>query len=99
MVRTWERNPSLRNRQRRVNTPTRERNEADWLPKEIGLFLLSVAVILAAIFFLPQSDNNDFVDHSVWSEVYIPGMHGIGVIARKNISVRPFVSVSPIYAK
>ena len=73
-----------------LNGETKQRTS---LPKEIGLLVLSVAVILAALFFLRQSDDGEFVDHSVWSEVYMPEKHGIGVIAKKNISVRPFVSV------
>jgi hypothetical protein len=73
------------------------KQSSTWLSKEIGLLLLSVAVILAALFFLRQSDDGELMDRSVWSEVYMPEKHGIGVIAKKNISVRPFVYVSSIY--
>jgi hypothetical protein len=76
--------------------PNKTTKRSTWLPKETGLLLLSVAVILAALFFLGQSKDNEFVDYSIWSEVYMPGKNGIGVIAKRNISVRPFIYASPI---
>jgi hypothetical protein len=71
-----------------------------WLTKEIGLLLLSVAVILVVFLFRQQSDGDAIIDHSIWSEVYMPDKYGVGVIAKRNISVSFYIliRVSPLTA-
>jgi hypothetical protein len=50
------------------------------------IVLLSVAILGTAIIF--KDDPEDvYINQSVWSEVYMPDKHGVGIIAKKNISV------------
>jgi hypothetical protein len=55
-------------------------------PKEIGLLLLSIAIVLLVVVY-QQQPGDVYIDHSIWSEVYMPDKHGIGVIAKRNLSV------------
>jgi hypothetical protein len=56
-------------------------------PKAAVFLLLSIAIVLVVVLFPQQSDDDVYFDKSIWSEVYMPEKFGVGVIAKRNISV------------
>jgi hypothetical protein len=57
------------------------------LQKEIGLLLLSISILLCVVLYRQPSYDDAELDHSIWNEVYMPNKFGLGVIAKRNISV------------
>jgi hypothetical protein len=63
------------------------RTNQSWRSMTCWGFSLAVLLLLLVILFGDQSEDM-YIDHSIWSEVYMPDKYGVGVVAKKNILVR-----------
>jgi hypothetical protein len=79
---------------------TRPANTQDVAPSQIKrrwhcLSLRRVAVLLAIVLcisaiWLANESEDAYVNYSAYQEVYMPEKYGVGVVAKKNISVRHY---------
>jgi hypothetical protein len=51
--------------------------------------LFAIVLSISAI-WLANEPEDAYVDYSVYQEVYMPEKYGVGVVAKKNISVRHY---------